>query len=156
MSTRDEKDATDLMAAFDAVVRANASLVGQLSARAGVHESGLRALVLISDTGYSTPTEVAGFLGLTSGAVTNMVDRLSTAGLLERTPNPSDRRGSLLRLSSAGEAVVADYRERYAAMLRAVDSGHRGDLHAVLNDLATGLFEQAATAAPTAHGSGTA
>ncbi|WP_146242586.1 MULTISPECIES: MarR family winged helix-turn-helix transcriptional regulator [unclassified Curtobacterium] len=148
MSEQDEHDATDLMAAFDAVVRANASLVAQLSARAGVHESGLRALVLISDTGYSTPTEVAGFLGLTSGAVTNMVDRLSTAGLLERTPNPSDRRGSLLRLRPAGEDVVADYRERYAAMLRAVDSGHRGDLHAVLNDLATGLFQQAATADP--------
>jgi DNA-binding MarR family transcriptional regulator len=119
VSDQDEHDATDLTAAFDAVVRANASLVGQLSARAGVHESGLRALVLISDTGYSTPTEVAGFLGLTSGAVTNMVDRLSTAGLLERTPNPTDRRGSLLRLRPAGEAVVADYRERYAAMLGA-------------------------------------
>ncbi|WP_309148032.1 MarR family transcriptional regulator [Curtobacterium sp. MCBD17_032] len=145
---QDQDGATDLMAAFDAVVRANASLVGQLSARAGVHESGLRALVLVSDTGYSTPTEVAGFLGLTSGAVTNMIDRLAAAGLLDRTPNPSDRRGSLLRLRPAGEEVVADYRRRYAAMLRAVDTRHRGDLHAVLNDLATGLYEQAATAAP--------
>ena len=45
-------DAADLMAAFTAVVRANASLVSQLSARAGVHENALRALVLISDTGY--------------------------------------------------------------------------------------------------------
>lgn len=146
---QDEDGAADLMAAFDAVVRANASLVGQLSARAGVHESGLRALVLVSDTGYSTPTEVAGFLGLTSGAVTNMVDRLTAAGLLERSPNPSDRRGSLLRLRREGEDVVRDYRERYAAMLRAVDAGHRGDLHAVLNDLATGLYGQAADAAPT-------
>ncbi|PZE64333.1 MarR family winged helix-turn-helix transcriptional regulator [Curtobacterium sp. MCBD17_021] len=148
MTEQDEDGTTDLMLAFDAVVRANAGLVGQLSTRAGVHESGLRALVLISDTGYSTPTEVAGFLGLTSGAVTNMIDRLSSAGLLERTPNPSDRRGSLLRLRPAGEDVVADYRQRYAAMLRAVDTRHGGDLHTVLNDLATGLFEQAATAAP--------
>jgi DNA-binding MarR family transcriptional regulator len=148
VTDQDGTDTTDLVAAFDAVVRANASLVAQLSARAGVHESGLRALVLISDTGYSTPTEVAGFLGLTSGAVTNMVDRLSSAGLLERTPNPSDRRGSLLRLRPAGEEVVAGYRQRYATMLRAVDADHRGELQAVLNDLATGLFDQAAGADP--------
>ena len=45
----------DLMAAFAAVVRANTSLIGQLSARAGIHENALRALVLVSDTGYSTP-----------------------------------------------------------------------------------------------------
>ncbi|WP_396289701.1 MarR family winged helix-turn-helix transcriptional regulator [Curtobacterium sp. KT1] len=141
-----DDDAADLMAAFTAVVRANASLVNQLSARAGVHENALRALVLISDTGYSTPTEVAGYLGLTSGAVTNMIDRMSTAGLLERAPNPNDRRGSLLRLLPAGDDVVADYRQRYAAMLRAVDGTHGGELHEVLNDLATSLYEQAAVA----------
>ncbi len=49
------------MAAFAArSSRANTSLVGQLSARAGIHENALRALVLVSDTGYSTPTEVGG------------------------------------------------------------------------------------------------
>ncbi|MEV7933457.1 MarR family winged helix-turn-helix transcriptional regulator [Curtobacterium sp. NPDC089185] len=139
-------DDADLMTAFAAVVRANASLVGQLSARAGIHENALRALVLISDTGYSTPTEVAGYLGLTSGAVTNMVDRITTAGLVERAPNPDDRRGSLLRLLPAGEAVVEDYRTRYGAMLRAVDGSHDGALHEVLNALATSLYEQAADA----------
>lgn len=136
----------DLLAAFAAVVRANTSLVGELSARAGIHENALRALVLVSDTGYSTPTEVAGYLGLTSGAVTNMIDRMSAAGLVERAPNPSDRRGSLLRLLPDGEAVVDDYRARYGAMLRTVDGPHGGELHQVLNDLATGLYDQAAHA----------
>lgn len=135
-----------MMSAFDAVVRANASLVRQLSARAGVHENALRALVLVSDTGYSSPTEVAGFLGLTSGAVTNMIDRMVHAGLLERAPNPNDRRGSLLRLLPDGEAVVADYRERYAAVLLRVDAAHDGDLLAALGDLATELYGSAADA----------
>ena len=137
----------DLMAAFAAVVRANTSLIGQLSARAGIHENALRALVLVSDTGYSTPTEVAGYLGLTSGAVTDMIDRMTAAGLLERAPNPADRRGSLLRLLPAGDAVVDDYRARYGAMLRAVDGAHGGELHDVLNSLATSLYEQAGDAA---------
>lgn len=145
MATTTDDDA-DLMAAFAAVVRANASLVNQLSTRAGIHENALRALVLVSDTGYSTPTEVAGYLGLTSGAVTNMIDRMTAAGLVERAPNPSDRRGSLLRLLPAGDDVVADYRSRYGAMLRAVDGAHGGELHEVLNALATSLYEQAAGA----------
>ena len=76
------------------------------------------------------------------GAVTG----LRAAGLLERAPNPNDRRGSLLRLLPAGDDVVADYRQRYAAMLRAVDGTHGGELHEVLNDLATSLYEQAAAA----------
>ena len=144
---RRDLDIGELMTAFDAVVRANASLMTQLSSRAGVHDTALRALVLVSDTGYSTPTEVAGFLGLTSGAVTNMIDRLTDRGVLERRPNPADRRGSLLALTPAGEDVVADLRERYAVVLRAVDAEHGRDLHPVLNDLATGLLDQAATAA---------
>lgn len=141
-----DEDTVDLMTAFTAVERANASLVSQLSTRAGVHENALRALVLVSDTGYSTPTEVAGYLGLTSGAVTNMIDRMSTAGLLERAPNPADRRGSLLRLLPAGEAVVTDYRQRYASVLQGVDREHGGTVLGVLNDLATSLYEQAGAA----------
>jgi len=142
----DPTDAADLIAAFDAVVRANASLVGQLSARAGVHENALRALVLVSDTGYSTPTEVAGYLGLTSGAVTNMIDRMTAADLLERAPNPNDRRGSLLRLLPEGERVVREHRERYAQVLAEVDRTHAGGLLAVLTDLATGLYGSAGEA----------
>ncbi|WP_420369487.1 MarR family winged helix-turn-helix transcriptional regulator [Curtobacterium sp. L1-20] len=143
-----QPDAADMLTAFDAVVRANASLVRQLSARAGIHENALRALVLVSDTGYSSPTEVAGFLGLTSGAVTNMIDRMTSAELLERAPNPNDRRGSLLRLLPAGDAVVEDYRERYAAVLRRVDGAHGGDLLGVLDELATGLYGSAGDVLP--------
>lgn len=143
---RPTTDPGELISAFDAVVRANAVLVRQLSARAGVHENALRALVLIDDTGYSTPTEVAGYLGLTSGAVTNMVDRMTAAGLVERAPNPNDRRGSLLRLRPEGDAVVRGYRQRYAELLTAVDATHDGDLVTLLSDLATSLYEQAGAA----------
>lgn len=141
-------DAAELLAAFGAVVRAEKGLVGQISTRAGIHETGLRALTLIDDTGYSTATELAGYLGLTSGAVTNMVDRLTDAGLVERRPNPSDRRGSLIMLSPAGEGVIADARERYATVLRQVSATVGVDLTSVFNDVATGLLHQAADADP--------
>lgn len=136
-------DPVALTSALEAVVRANAALVRQLSAQAGIHENALRALVLIDDTGYSTPTEVAGYLGLTSGAVTNLVDRTAAAGLVARAPNPHDRRGSILRLTTEGTAVVRGYRQRYATLLTAVDAAHDGDLVTLLSDLATSLYEQA-------------
>src|SRR6478735_847355 len=43
---------------------------------------------------------------VTSGTMTNRVDRLSSRGLVERYPDPDDRRGVIVRLTSEGKATV--------------------------------------------------
>jgi DNA-binding MarR family transcriptional regulator len=43
---------------------------------------------------------------LSSGGMTKRLDRLQRAGLLERLPDPADRRGVLVRLSDAGRYVI--------------------------------------------------
>lgn len=43
---------------------------------------------------------------VTSGTMTNRVDRLAERGLVERHPDPDDRRGVLVQLSDAGRAAV--------------------------------------------------
>ena len=43
---------------------------------------------------------------VTSGTMTNRVDRLATRGLVERLPDPNDRRGVLVRLTEAGRTTV--------------------------------------------------
>lgn len=43
---------------------------------------------------------------VTSGTMTNRVDRLATRGLVERHPDPSDRRGVLVRLTPEGKDAV--------------------------------------------------
>jgi DNA-binding MarR family transcriptional regulator len=43
---------------------------------------------------------------LSSGGVTRLVDRMEAAGLVERTADPADRRGRLVRLTDVGEATV--------------------------------------------------
>jgi DNA-binding MarR family transcriptional regulator len=43
---------------------------------------------------------------VTSGTMTNRVDRLEARGLVERLPDPSDRRGVLVRLTDAGRDAV--------------------------------------------------
>lgn len=43
---------------------------------------------------------------VTSGTMTNRVDRLVARGLVERSPDPADRRGIQVRLSAAGRTAV--------------------------------------------------
>jgi len=43
---------------------------------------------------------------VTSGTMTNRVDRLTARGLVERLPDPSDSRGVLVRLTPEGRTTV--------------------------------------------------
>jgi DNA-binding MarR family transcriptional regulator len=43
---------------------------------------------------------------VTSGTMTNRVDRLTARGFVERLPDPNDRRGVLVRLTPDGRATV--------------------------------------------------
>jgi DNA-binding MarR family transcriptional regulator len=43
---------------------------------------------------------------VTSGTMTNRVDRLVTRGFVDRSPDPSDRRGVLVRLTPSGKQAV--------------------------------------------------
>jgi len=67
-----------------------------VSAWAGLNVSDTECLFFLFLQGMATPSELAQHTGLTSGATTAMLDRLERAGLIERHPNPKDRRGSLI------------------------------------------------------------
>lgn len=43
---------------------------------------------------------------VTSGTMTNRIDRLTERGFVERSPDPTDRRGVLVGLSGAGKRAV--------------------------------------------------
>jgi DNA-binding MarR family transcriptional regulator len=53
-----------------------------------------------------TPTLLCEVALLTSGAMTNRLDRLEEAGLVERLPDPNDRRGLLIQLTAEGKELV--------------------------------------------------
>ncbi|MGB6518928.1 MAG: MarR family transcriptional regulator [Candidatus Cybelea sp.] len=53
-----------------------------------------------------SPTQLYREMMLTSGAMTNRIDRLENAGLVSRRPDPQDRRGTLVRLTAKGKALV--------------------------------------------------
>ena len=75
---------------------------------AGLNATDMECLRLLFLKGVATPTELARHTGLTSGATTAMLDRLEKADLIERRPNPNDRRGTLIvPAPSSAEKVAA-------------------------------------------------
>ena len=52
-----------------------------------------------------SPSGLCEELELSSGAMTNRLDRLEEAGLIRRAPDPHDRRGVKLELTADGERV---------------------------------------------------
>jgi DNA-binding MarR family transcriptional regulator len=69
----------------------------------------MECLGLLFHKQISTPSEIARQTGLTSGATTAMLDRLERSGLIERKPNPDDRRGTLIVLLESGAEKVGPW-----------------------------------------------
>ena len=69
---------------------------------------------------------------VTSGTMTNRIDRLATAGLVRREPDPTDKRGVLVTLTEQGmakaDAALADLLRRERALLAGLDHGERQHL----------------------------
>ena len=69
------------------------SIFGQsIAIRLGLSESDVDALELLIDTGAATAGRIAELMGLSTGAVTRVVDRLEQAGYVRRVSDPADRR----------------------------------------------------------------
>ena len=95
-------------------------LHGQAVARrVGVNSSDLECLDLILMSGPSTAGEIARHTGLTSGAVTGLIDRLVRLGLVERTADPADRRKVLVRVR---EDKIGPIAQLYAPLEKAMQS----------------------------------
>ncbi len=80
-----------------------------IARKVGVNSSDLECLDLILMKGPSTAGEIARHTGLTSGAVTGLIDRLEQQGLVERAADPGDRRKVLVRVREQGIAPIAAY-----------------------------------------------
>lgn len=55
---------------------------------------------------HVSPTELCRAAMLSSGAMTNRLDRLEASGLLARRPDPDDRRGLIIELTPEGKDLT--------------------------------------------------
>lgn len=141
--TTDERAMDDIV---EAVLSASRALVA-LSARsiAGVRDVTLpqyRMLVVLSG-GPTNLSGLAGALDVAPSTALRMVDRLISAGLVERTVRPENRRETHLSLTPSGRRTVSRVTTRRRRDLRAVIALLPADVRVELPK-ALGAFAEAA------------
>ena len=99
MSSKTDRTLAALGSAIQIYQAAVADFGREMARLLGVNETDLRCLELLLDVDELTPGDLAAALGLTTGGVTAMLDRLERLDLLTRDPHPSDRRRSLVRIT---------------------------------------------------------
>jgi len=93
-----------------------------------------------------TPTALYEAAMLSSGGMTNRIDRLETAGLIERQKHPTDRRGVLVALTPQGlaliERLVLLHVDNERAMLSALSANEQRQLDQLLAKLLHGMAQE--------------
>jgi DNA-binding MarR family transcriptional regulator len=134
----------------DALRRLIAEAIGThevVASSLGLNATDLRCLELAWSEAEMTPTRLAELSGLTSGAVTGVLDRLERAGFVRRESDPTDRRRLLVRVDPAKraelEAQYAPIIERAVAAAAEVSPAVAGHGDAYLAALADALAREA-------------
>lgn len=88
---------------------------------------------------HMNPTRLFNSVILSSGAMTNRLDRLEAMSFVERQPDPTDRRGRLVALTDRGrelvDAAVLDHLQNEERLLGALDAAEREELAGLLRKL---------------------
>jgi DNA-binding MarR family transcriptional regulator len=119
-------------------VNLQGSLFGHTVAlRFGLSESDIEALEVLIDSGAATAGKLSDLMGLTTGAVTRVIDRLEQAGYVRRIPDPTDRRRVIVEVVperiAPVEATMARVGDKSASEI-----GHYSEADlAVINDFLT-------------------
>ncbi len=85
-----------------------------------------------------SPSELIAWTMVTSGTMTNRLDRLAAAGLIERRPNPKDGRGSVVALTPQGFDLIDRVVTAHVANQQEILSALGAEERAALD----GLFRQ--------------
>jgi DNA-binding MarR family transcriptional regulator len=93
-----------------------------------------------------SPGQLASDMRVSSGAMTNRLDRLEEAGLIRRLPDPDDRRAQLIEPTDEGHAAwnntVGTQAEREQRIASVLTGTEREQLHRLLRKLMAAFPER--------------
>lgn len=120
--------------------------IQQLFEAYGLHRGEFDVLATLRRAGAPyrlNPTELSTALMVSSGGMTNRLDRLEKAGLVARQPDPDDRRGTQVGLTEEGlrliDAAVAEHVANEHRLLGALSAAEREELAGLLRKLLRSL-----------------
>jgi DNA-binding MarR family transcriptional regulator len=102
--------------------------------RLGLHPTDHKCIGLLGSAGSATAGELAEATGLTTGAITGVIDRLEAAGFVRREDDPHDRRRVIIRVVPKRYGDIARLFEPFAAAFLAMGSRYtEKELAAILD-----------------------
>lgn len=119
----------------------------------GLHEGEFDVLATLRRAGHPcclSPTQLYKALLVTSGAMTNRLNRLEQEGWIERIPDPGDKRSMLVSLTSKGqqqiESALSVHISTQEEILSNLSAVQRCELEALLKTLLLTFPEEATEA----------
>jgi DNA-binding MarR family transcriptional regulator len=113
-------------------------------ARFGLTKEEYKVICALRD-GTRSHGSICDDLGVSTGAMTNRLDKLERCGLLRRRADPSDRRGVLLELTDDGRSTLDRYvfagSERERDLLGGLTAGDKQHLARLLQKLLVSLAD---------------
>jgi len=92
-------------------------------------QSAIAALHMLRCSGTVRLSELAAIIELDASTASRLVRTLENDGLVERTADPDDRRASLIELTEAGTARLAEYSKRRQGLLtKAMQDWDKSDI----------------------------
>jgi DNA-binding MarR family transcriptional regulator len=117
-----------------------------LFSRAGLQAGEFDVLATLRRSGAPftlSPTQLYEAAMISSGGMTDRIDRLERAGLVVRRPDPRDRRGKLIVLTDSGKRLIDETISRHVAneerLLLTLTEAEQETLDALLRKLIAGL-----------------
>ena len=124
----------------------------------GISRAQWAVLIRIDRSEGLKQSELAEILDLQPISLTRLLDRLAASGLIERRPDPHDRRANRLYLMPAAKPLIAELADLGASMMDTVLDGLDEkaaarllrDLNLIKDNLRTAINRNAATATASA------
>ncbi|GAA2876896.1 hypothetical protein GCM10010472_38160 [Pseudonocardia halophobica] len=154
MTTPQRVDA-DLGWALGRVTRAHLHTAQEVVSGLPGGPRGYQVLAAANDGEVSTQLAIARMLGVDRTVMTYLLDELEGAGLVERRPDPADRRARRIVLTAAGRERLCELdrrlREAEERLLAPLEPAERDTLRELLRRLATGTGHDGASACRVAE-----
>ena len=110
-----KKEVYDLMWEIRKFTRSSLILQHVIAQKAGLHVTDAECIDFLMEMGPSTAGALAKATRLTTGAITNVIDRLEKAGFVRRSPDVTDRRKVLVSYLPQKNAGIRAYYTSLAA-----------------------------------------
>ena len=141
---RPARPRADLLKKLGTILRqvsAQSVLISDTVARhVGLNSTDLECLDLLTLAGPTTAGQLAAHTGLTTGAMTAVIDRLEHAGYVRRTRDPEDRRRVLVEALPRSTGQIQPLYEPFSAALKRLhDQYGTGELAVVVDYLSRAL-----------------